>query len=372
MIIPIVSEKLTDSPPIEDTKAELVMKSAIIEALYIRVKIYIFFNMYSLWMKSEKNTEVLKSQSDSDGSHKLGRVAMERYEKTKSICSDGETLKVSGDHFRQEPVLQRIREHAYTRMTQQKQSEYRTNSRQRNDNTTAGANSSGDNQFTSQPHNYQAPAPGYPDYNVNMPQCNEQGQIDTYYHYYQYQNDQYHIPDHSTNFPNQHNPPSVHYSASDYNFTSDKYQKENKECSLNSESYKTAARIDLVSDGVVGLIKFMNQTKNLVKKKTHFQRAVLEAIYEITQYPNKSTKENLSLILNLDCKVINIWFQNRRNFMIQNKARNLEYKLNKKDSTRANGVFKLNCLLLVISKVSGSHSTDAYGKLYNQRWEHGE
>jgi hypothetical protein len=47
--------------------------------------------------------------------------------------------------------------------------------------------------------------------------------------------------------------------------------------------------------------------------KTLFQKMVLEKVFAISPHPSAATKLDLSLMLNLPLKTIQIWFQNERN-----------------------------------------------------------
>jgi hypothetical protein len=47
--------------------------------------------------------------------------------------------------------------------------------------------------------------------------------------------------------------------------------------------------------------------------KTAFQRLVLRGVFSITRHPSAMTKHDLSLMINLPLRTIQIWFQNERN-----------------------------------------------------------
>ncbi len=47
-------------------------------------------------------------------------------------------------------------------------------------------------------------------------------------------------------------------------------------------------------------------------KKTPFQIKVLQEIFKITEFPSTSTRKNLSILLSIPQRSIQVWFQNTR------------------------------------------------------------
>ena len=137
-----------------------------------------------------------------------------------------------------------------------------------------------------------------------------------------------------------------------------------KDLHTNASSFIKNNYLDSVSDSILGFIKFRNENKKQQSKKTFLQKKILETIYVMTQYPSRSIKEALTILLNLDLKVINIWFQNKRNMMIQNKINSLPYKLNKKKSTIANSTLKMHVLLEIVSNIMGEEVVEDCRKIY--------
>ncbi|KAL6121785.1 hypothetical protein NUSPORA_01234 [Nucleospora cyclopteri] len=76
-------------------------------------------------------------------------------------------------------------------------------------------------------------------------------------------------------------------------------------------------RETLLNEGLLGLLKlkYMKKRSTNGKKKSFFEKQILNSIFNITKYPNKRIKEDLSLIINSDVKSVSIWFQNRRNIL---------------------------------------------------------
>ena len=74
-------------------------------------------------------------------------------------------------------------------------------------------------------------------------------------------------------------------------------------------------------DAVIGLLKIKRILKDRTyveygyKYKTELQTKMLTEILKITQYPNSSTRETLGILLNLNPRTIQIWFQNARQGM---------------------------------------------------------
>ncbi|OQS54151.1 HD-8 [Ecytonucleospora hepatopenaei] len=119
-------------------------------------------------------------------------------------------------------------------------------------------------------------------------------------------------------------------------------------------AYNKAHCLETISNAILGFLKFSNERKeSKISKKSVYQKVVLEHVFNITQYPSKLIKETVAIILNLDLKVINIWFQNKRNIMVQCRANKLPFKLDKKRSTMANHNLKMHLLLLELAKLTG-------------------
>ncbi|KAF5140432.1 homeobox domain-containing protein [Vairimorpha ceranae] len=47
-------------------------------------------------------------------------------------------------------------------------------------------------------------------------------------------------------------------------------------------------------------------------KKSRIQSLILKEVFKLTMYPSSQTKMDLSIMLNLKVKTINVWFQNER------------------------------------------------------------
>ena len=47
-------------------------------------------------------------------------------------------------------------------------------------------------------------------------------------------------------------------------------------------------------------------------KKTDFQNTVLKEVFKLTMYPSAQTKTDISILLDLSVRTIQIWFQNER------------------------------------------------------------
>ncbi|KAF9762291.1 Homeobox protein HD-8 [Nosema granulosis] len=69
-------------------------------------------------------------------------------------------------------------------------------------------------------------------------------------------------------------------------------------------------------DTVIGLLKLksMNksQTPHVKSKKTLKQKRILERVFQITSYPSSITQQDISIILNIPQRSVQIWFQNAR------------------------------------------------------------
>lgn len=73
-------------------------------------------------------------------------------------------------------------------------------------------------------------------------------------------------------------------------------------------------------EAIIGLLKLGNKKKIFYDSKTKLkknikQRKVLEAIFKITSYPSSITQQDLSILLRIPQRSIQIWFQNARHKM---------------------------------------------------------
>lgn len=75
---------------------------------------------------------------------------------------------------------------------------------------------------------------------------------------------------------------------------------------------------------VMGIMKLRNTRKfeeqNIKFKKSPFQIKVLEKIFKITNFPSSSTRKDLSLLLCMPEKSIQVWFQNARQAIKRTKT----------------------------------------------------
>lgn len=72
---------------------------------------------------------------------------------------------------------------------------------------------------------------------------------------------------------------------------------------------------ELSIQAAFGLLLLKNKiiaSNSCRKKKSKFQNAMLKEIYSITDYPTQSTKFDISIMLNLSLRAVNVWFQNER------------------------------------------------------------
>lgn len=89
---------------------------------------------------------------------------------------------------------------------------------------------------------------------------------------------------------------------------------------------------ELIVQAALGLIKLNRMGKEddfdfMRNKKTEFQNAVLKEVFILTKYPSSQTKSDLSILLDLSSRTIQIWFQNeRRNKKSENPTGNTSYK----------------------------------------------
>lgn len=75
---------------------------------------------------------------------------------------------------------------------------------------------------------------------------------------------------------------------------------------------------------VMGIMKLRNTWKfedqNIKFKKSPFQIKVLEKIFRITNFPSSSTRKDMSLLLCMPEKSIQVWFQNARQAIKRTKT----------------------------------------------------
>lgn len=84
---------------------------------------------------------------------------------------------------------------------------------------------------------------------------------------------------------------------------------------------------DLKIQAAFGLILLKNSycgTNLCRKKKSKFQNLMLKEIYSITDYPSQNTKFDISILLNLSLRAVNVWFQNERQ---ADKSQSIQYIL---------------------------------------------
>lgn len=80
---------------------------------------------------------------------------------------------------------------------------------------------------------------------------------------------------------------------------------------------KDIDRQELTIQAALGLVKLSKDGKEdecdfMRNKKTDFQNTVLKDVFELTMYPSSQTKIDLSIMLDLSTRTIQIWFQNER------------------------------------------------------------
>lgn len=74
---------------------------------------------------------------------------------------------------------------------------------------------------------------------------------------------------------------------------------------------------ELVIQAALGLIKLNRVGREddydfIRNKKTDFQNTVLKEVFKLTMYPSAQTKNDISILLDLSVRTIQIWFQNER------------------------------------------------------------
>lgn len=74
----------------------------------------------------------------------------------------------------------------------------------------------------------------------------------------------------------------------------------------------------LESEALIGLLKLKRDNEHLIvdqsmyKYKSVYQRNVLSQVYRITSHPSSITRSDLGILLNMNPRSIQIWFQNIR------------------------------------------------------------
>lgn len=78
----------------------------------------------------------------------------------------------------------------------------------------------------------------------------------------------------------------------------------------------TVGRPEKEIQAVMGIMKLRNTWKfdeqTIKFKKSPFQTKVLERMFGITNFPSSATRKDLSLLLSMPEKSIQVWFQNAR------------------------------------------------------------
>lgn len=94
----------------------------------------------------------------------------------------------------------------------------------------------------------------------------------------------------------------------------------------------TVGRPEKEIQAIMGIMKLRNTWKfeelTIKFKKSPFQTKVLERIFRITNFPSSATRKDLSLLLSMPEKSIQVWFQNARQankrMRISNEGENSE------------------------------------------------
>lgn len=64
---------------------------------------------------------------------------------------------------------------------------------------------------------------------------------------------------------------------------------------------------------IIGLLKFTQKKNDILSKpKNMFQTELLTRVFNLNKFPSEIVKQDLSIILSLSYKSIQIWFQNKR------------------------------------------------------------
>ncbi len=84
----------------------------------------------------------------------------------------------------------------------------------------------------------------------------------------------------------------------------------------------------------------VNKTFEKVKK-TPFQTAVLKELFSITKFPSTQMRRELSFLIDIPMRPIQVWFQNTR------QSNRIERRLNGDDSSLSNQSEEMQLLTLI-------------------------
>lgn len=113
-------------------------------------------------------------------------------------------------------------------------------------------------------------------------------------------------------------------------------------------------------EALVGILKLkkgdsfysLNRVSEKVKK-TPFQLKVLKELYKITQFPSTITRNDLSLLIGIPQRSIQVWFQNTRQVNRRNSTEpSKQYDQESED-------IPIWILLNIITKIKQENSTEA-------------
>ncbi len=83
-----------------------------------------------------------------------------------------------------------------------------------------------------------------------------------------------------------------------------------------NQDYLRFPKPEKETNALLGIMKLRNvgrfDEQNVKFKKSAFQTKVLECIYEITQFPSSNTRKDISILLSMPEKSVQVWFQNSR------------------------------------------------------------
>ncbi|ORD94799.1 HD7 [Enterospora canceri] len=92
-------------------------------------------------------------------------------------------------------------------------------------------------------------------------------------------------------------------------------------------------------------------------QKSEFQKGVLKAVFGVTKFPSKQTREDLALLLNQTARSIQIWFQNQRNKNVK------KYLQRTKNDTKV--TVESNTLTNIIEKELSSSTRKQWDEFIN-------
>ncbi|EOB13947.1 Homeobox protein HD-4 [Nosema bombycis CQ1] len=85
---------------------------------------------------------------------------------------------------------------------------------------------------------------------------------------------------------------------------------------------------EITSEALTGLLKLKRDPNyrndshtKAYRYKSSYQRNILLKVSEITSYPCSLTRKNLGILLNLNSRSVQIWFQNRRQTFRENESK---------------------------------------------------